>query len=165
MLAPIATLIVGLVAAFIAYQQYSIAHTKLKLDLFDRRYRIYEAARKFLALILQRATFDDKDLFEYYAGISDAKFLFPKEVTDYLKLISTRAVQMRTYARKYEHLPVGNERSALVDKESEELVWIGRQIIEFSSVFAPYMSFTNISSHSPFAHLERFIQKSSSNEI
>jgi hypothetical protein len=39
--AAVVALIIGLVAALIAYRQYSVARAKLKLDLFDKRYTIF----------------------------------------------------------------------------------------------------------------------------
>jgi hypothetical protein len=34
------TLVIGGIAAYIAYRQYKISHAKLKLDLFEKRYEI-----------------------------------------------------------------------------------------------------------------------------
>ena len=62
-LAPAATLIVGLSVAFIAWQQWQLARNKLRLDLFDRRYKVFEATRRFLAVILRDARFEDSQLF------------------------------------------------------------------------------------------------------
>jgi hypothetical protein len=39
-----ATLIVGVVVAFIAYRQWRVAHEKLLLDLFDKRFAVYTEA-------------------------------------------------------------------------------------------------------------------------
>jgi hypothetical protein len=69
---------------FIAWQQRQIARNKLRLDLFDRRYRVYDATRKFLSVILRDATFTDSQLFEFYGGTSDTEFLFGSDVVDYL---------------------------------------------------------------------------------
>ena len=60
----------------IAWQQWRVADNKLRLDLFDRRYKVYDATRKFLAVIFREASFTDSQLFEFYAGTSDAEFHF-----------------------------------------------------------------------------------------
>ncbi|PYJ41035.1 MAG: hypothetical protein DME80_14400, partial [Verrucomicrobia bacterium] len=49
----IGTLIIGIAVVVVAWQQRQIARHKLRLDLFDRRYKVYEATRKFLSIILR----------------------------------------------------------------------------------------------------------------
>jgi hypothetical protein len=48
----IATLFLSIAVAIIAALQWRVAHNKLRLDLFDRRYQVYDATRKFLATIV-----------------------------------------------------------------------------------------------------------------
>ena len=128
-----ATLVLGCAIAYVAWQQWRIARHRLRLDLFDRRYKIYDATRKFLSIILREARFDDSQLFEFYAGTSDAEFLFNSAVVNYLEQVRKRAVNMRTYQRVYEHMPVGDERSRHVQAEHDDLAW-----------FSPYLSFSHV---------------------
>ena len=144
MFSGIATLIVGLAVTFIAWQQWKVSHAKLRLDLFDRRYKVYEATRKFLAEIISTATFSDSQLFTFYAGTSDAEFLFDSDVVEYLAQIRKRAVGMRTHQKLYEHLPVGDERSRHVQAEHDELLWLGDQVTAMTKTFTPYLGFSNI---------------------
>jgi hypothetical protein len=144
MFSPIATLIVGLIVAYIAWQQWQVAHAKLRLDLFDRRYKVYEATRQFLGCIMQAATFSDSQLFTFYAGTSDAQFLFDKEVVDYLKQIAHRAIDMRLQNKLFQRLPDGEERSAKIEAEHQHLLWLTHQITDMTLTFAPYLGFSNI---------------------
>jgi hypothetical protein len=73
-LGPIATLIVGCAVAFIAWQQWQVANSKLRLDLFDRRYKVYDATRKFVAGIVSEATFSDAQLFTFTPGLPTRSF-------------------------------------------------------------------------------------------
>jgi hypothetical protein len=59
LLSPIVTLLVSCALAFIAWQQWQVARNKLRLDLFDRRYRVYDATRKFLTWIVSHSTFTE----------------------------------------------------------------------------------------------------------
>jgi hypothetical protein len=45
----VATLFLGLAVAVIAWLQWRLASDKLRLDLFDRRYKIYDATMRFVA--------------------------------------------------------------------------------------------------------------------
>lgn len=143
-LAPSATLIVGLSVAVIAWQQWRVARNKLRLDLFDRRYKIYDATRQFLLVIRRDATFKDSDLFTFYAGTSDAEFLFHSDVVDYLAQISKIALEMRRDHKVCEALPVGDERSRYAQAEHEQLLWLGDQLTAMSKTFRPYLSFSHI---------------------
>ena len=139
-----ATLVLGCAIAYVAWQQWRIARHRLRLDLFDRRYKIYDATRKFLSIILREARFEDSQLFEFYAGTSDAEFLFDSAVVDYLEQVRKRAVNMRTHQRVYEHMPVGDERSRHVQAEHDDLVWLTDQLTAMTQVFSPYLSFSHV---------------------
>ena len=140
----LATLIIGCAVAYVAWQQWQIARNRLRLDLFDRRYKIYDATRKFLATIIREARFEDQQLFEFGAATADAEFLFDSPVVDYLSEIRKRAVNLRTHQKVYEHMPVADERSRHVRAEHDELVWLTEQITAMTRVFTPYLGFSHI---------------------
>ena len=141
---PLATFFVGVVLAIIAFLQFKVAHDKLRLELFDRRYKVYAATKKFLVDIMKYARFEHSNLFEFYAGTADAEFLFDKDILDYLKQIGDRAIDMDVLQKKFQPLPVGDERSDLVHKEHIEFVWLTHQITDMSKVFAPYLSYAKV---------------------
>ena len=140
----IATLFLSIAVVVIAWQQWRVAQNKLRLDLFDRRYKVFDATRKFLAVIMRDATFQDSQLFEFYAGTSDAEFFFKAAVVDYLSQIRHRALDMRTGQQVYEHMPVGDERSRHVQAAHDQLLWLSEQITAMTKVFAPYLDFSRI---------------------
>jgi hypothetical protein len=145
MLQPIATLIVGLAVAVIAFLQFKVAHDKLRLELFDKRYKVYDATRRFLSVILHKATFEDSHLFEFYTGTADAEFLFDTEIRDYLKQIRERAIDMRLKRTLYQDKH-DEERTRMVDAEHQHLIWLSNQLVEtgLTKVFAPYLSYAKI---------------------
>lgn len=143
-LTPAATLIVGLSISAIAYQQWALARHKFRLDLFEKRYKVYEAAGRFLSIILSLAEFNDEDLRAFTIGTGDAVFLYPKHITDYIHQIRCRAIDMRTYQKKFEHLPGGEERSKLVDQNHNELKWLNEQMTKLPAVFAPFLGFASV---------------------
>lgn len=143
-LGPVATLIIGCGVVFIAWQQWKLAQNKLRLDLFDRRYKVYDSTRKFLAVITSEAKFDNSHLFEFYAGTSDAGFLFGSDVVDYLAQIRKKALKMRTHQKTYEHMPVGEDRSRNVEAESKELLWISDQLTAMAKIFTPYLGLSHV---------------------
>jgi hypothetical protein len=141
-----ATLVVGLGVIFIAWQQWKVAHAKLRLDLFDRRYKVYEATRYFLAGLLSCPTFSDSQLFTFYAGTSDVEFLFDSKVVDYLSQIRNRAIDMRLQNELFRGLPDGPERSAKIEAAHQHSLWLCEQLTSktLTKTFAPHLGFSNI---------------------
>jgi hypothetical protein len=50
-------LFLSFAVAIVAALQWRVADNKLRLDLFDRRYKVYDATRKFLVTIGREAEF------------------------------------------------------------------------------------------------------------
>jgi hypothetical protein len=80
--------ILGAIGAYIAYQQYKLAENKLKLDLFDKRYAVYEAIRKVLSSLVTLGAGNslrgDILMREFDIGTADASFLLDQKITDYI---------------------------------------------------------------------------------
>jgi hypothetical protein len=138
------TLVLALSVAIVAWLQWWVALNKLRLDLFDRRYKVYDATRKFLAAILQEAKFTQSELFEFFAGTSDAEFLFGADVVEHLAQIRNRAIDLRKAQTLLEHGSVGDERSRCAQAEHDELSWLNDQITAISKTFAAYLGFANV---------------------
>jgi hypothetical protein len=137
----------SLAVVIIAALQWHVADNKLRLDLFDRRYKVYEATRKFLAVITREAAFAQSQLIEFDIGTSDAEFLFRADVAAYLAEIRKRALHMRT-ARQLLESPCASddERSRHAQAEHDDLLWLGDQITAMTKNFAPYLGFANVRS-------------------
>ena len=63
---------------------------------FDRRYKVYDATRQFLAAIFREGKFTDSELFDFEVGTSDAEFLFGADVVNHLAKIRKQALHLRT---------------------------------------------------------------------
>ena len=144
LLSPVATLVVGIAVAFIALRQWLLARYKLRLDLFEKRYKVYEASAQFLSIILSHANFNDDDLRAFNIGTRDVVFLFPKHLKDYLHKIRCRALDMRLFQEQFTPLPVGEERSKLVQKHHDELAWLSDQLTKLPEIFAPFLGFASV---------------------
>lgn len=140
----IATIFLSVAVVAIAWQQWRVAADKLRLDLFDRRYRVYEATRKFLGLMSREAEFTDAEYSDFRVATWDAEFFFKPDVAEYLRQIGMRALNMRVQPRLYSELPEGDERSRRVQTEQDQRAWLKDQFTELPKVFAPYLGFANI---------------------
>ena len=75
---------VAVLGAMIGYRQWRLAQNKLKLDLFDRRFKVYEAARDLLASIMTSGKAMDDKVFKFLVATREAKWLLDIDVANYL---------------------------------------------------------------------------------
>lgn len=136
-------LTVSLLVAVIAARQWGVAKNQLKLNLFDRRYKVFDATRKFLAGTCE-VNFSEAHYLKFFAETSEAEFLFGPEVVRYLAEIRKRSIDRRRHQTAYENQQVGDKRNLLMDAETNELNWLANQITEMSKTFRPYLGFSHI---------------------
>lgn len=83
------TIIIGLIAVFIAWRQYVTARQKLRLDLFNRRFDIYKQVVELMELGVTTAPpAQIAEGLAKFATISlEAKFLFPEPITQIIDTV------------------------------------------------------------------------------
>lgn len=79
------TPLVAIIALGIAFAQWWTARNRLKLDLFDRRWAIYEITRKTLAEIFERQELSSETQRQFRAAIRTANWLLDDELDRYLR--------------------------------------------------------------------------------
>ena len=80
----IATILLAAVVAGVTWMQWRVADNKLRLDLFDRRYQVYEATLRFFFQSVQHSTQIDLYLSVFNEETLKAEFLFDTDVVKYL---------------------------------------------------------------------------------
>lgn len=132
---------IACLVAFIAFQQWRINRATLREKLFEKRWQVFKESQSFLSEILREAKFEQESYWQFTDTCQRARFLFDTKTHQHLLEIRTRAVKLRLYQKQYETLPVGPERSALVEKEHDELVWLTDQLDPLFDMFLPFISF------------------------
>jgi len=134
-----ATVLIAVFAVYVAYRQYILGREKLKLDLFDKRFAVFAATRRFLTLILQNANVSMEQFFEYRAGVAEATFLFDNDIVGYLKSIDEKALLLMTTRETMKPLPEGEARTKATKEVWETVKWLTDQLPELKIKFAPYL--------------------------
>ena len=134
--------IIAVFVAYIAYQQWRVNQASLRERLFERRIAVFKQTQTFLSEILRDAKCSDDNLLNFHDTPQIARFLFDKKMSDYLSEVRKRALKLRFYSAKLEALPVGDERSKMVDLEGEELKWLTDQLAVIFERFEPYLNFS-----------------------
>ncbi len=132
-----ALLIAGAVAAA-AWLQAWAARNKLRLDLFDRRYKVFDATREFILYVVSHADVDDTHfdymhfdythIFEWNTATSDAEFLFDADVVRLLDEIRKQALTIRTSRMRLRRSPVGEERNHQAQILHDAIKWLATKL-------------------------------------
>jgi hypothetical protein len=130
--------ITAALVAWVAVQQYRLAHDRLKLDLWEKRYAVYKGAHRFLSLVVQAGATDIKELFGFLEDTRDAFFLFRPDMAAYLEGLYRKGVDLRTTRVLYQNKD-GVERDQLIDKEARLLTELGEELVELKHRFSPYL--------------------------
>jgi hypothetical protein len=142
--AVIVTLIIGAIAAGIAFRQYKVAKAKLKLDLFEKRYAIFHQTWEILSEVARNGTREKKHglATPFNNFLPEAAFLFGKPIERYLDEVSTKWTQL--YGLEAERDGTGIDRSANIAKASELQGWFFEQASRGArSQFGRYLDFEN----------------------
>jgi hypothetical protein len=141
------TLIVGIIAAIIAWQQSKtakeqriIAKAKLNLDLFERRLKVFEATWEAASLAANNGAtiIPPPSMTNLYPT---ASFLFGVEVEAYMKELAGKITEFGTILeltrRNGGHVPPES-----INEMKELQYWIGMAAVEgVRNIFSPYLSF------------------------
>jgi hypothetical protein len=136
--------LIAMIGAWIALQQMLIARAKLNIDLFDRRFAVYIATRKYIVAMLQHKGGTQEDAVAWWAVASSTPFLFDKEITSFMEQVNKRGSGMR--AR------VGNkpiyESPEHVGEYNDHFMWFAKNIDLLEGIFQKDM---NLFKLSPFS--------------
>ncbi|MFZ0422960.1 MAG: hypothetical protein WAL80_08795 [Xanthobacteraceae bacterium] len=92
-------IVVGSIAAYIAWRQWRTANYRLRLDMFDRRYSVFKATRLLIDKIAINGQVSSPDFVEFRNDISGAEFFFDGEMRQFftrLNELSWRAYLARS---------------------------------------------------------------------
>ena len=150
----IPTLIISAIVAWIAIRQYQtnkrqqlVNEERFKLDLFDRRYKVFDATRDLFFNIMQSgAEFDKRDLPKFAIKTIDATFLFDKTISRFIEKALSYAIQLERINIQCNNLPVGAELDKLVKAQMEITGWFSGKYYELQNLFSPYLKFKALKS-------------------
>lgn len=134
-------LIAGIVG-YVAWQQWKLNERKHRLDLYDRRKRIYEEVKKLFNIISRNANVDIRELSDYWIAVSEADFLFGSDITDYLREIYDHGLKLWQWnsQRRTQEKPPNYDQQKVMQGMEEELTWLMEQGEPAKKKFKKYLN-------------------------
>jgi hypothetical protein len=135
----LAVVAIAAIGAWLAWQQVQIARIKLQHDLYDRRYRVFDATRKLVLNICVNRTASEEDTSAFRLGTGDAAFLFDDDLAKYLEQMSMNAFDIYLNHRVLKNTPMGEQRTKAVTDIRKHLVWFDEQLDSITDKFKPFL--------------------------
>lgn len=134
--------VIGLIAAGIAYRQYTVARAKLNLDLFEKRYQIFEKTWGFLSSAVQVGPPESGFSSPFDNLVPQASFLFGNQVEEYMRTASRHMTELWMINTRAKARP-GVMAPEDIAREKELLEWFLNQAREGAKqVFGQYLDFS-----------------------
>jgi hypothetical protein len=142
----IVAIVVGAIAAYIAYRQWLTAHYRLRFDVYEKRFAAYDATRSLISTITFHGQTTPEDLGNFYNGIKGAEFLFDGGTRDFMMKIGDLAFKARMARFALERSPNHPNQDRLIDQEEDflELLRDQGQDQRLEKKFARYLDLSKL---------------------
>jgi len=125
---------------YIAWQQKRIADVRLTHELYNRRFKVYEAAKTLLVTMQRNGRLSTDDYVTYLRGTSDAVFLLDASVVKYLEELRERVTRLLVLRDQIKENASGEiEYQKRVNESAQIENWFAIQFDILVSRFRPFM--------------------------
>lgn len=133
------TPVLGITGAIILILQYYLQKMRWRLDLYDKRYPVFQATMDYLSFIKQHNSLSHDEWYKFLRNSKDKTFLFGKDVQDFIQLLYNKGVDFQEIGSVLNTLPVGEKRSQAVKNQSELFKWFCEQFDKSKELFGDYL--------------------------
>jgi hypothetical protein len=145
-LGPFFTLLIGAAAWYLAHRQQRTNELRLKHELFERRYKVYDSLMAFLGRTLQEGKPSTESSFTFLRETNQAQFLFGPEIPDYLESVYKKGNALRSSERQLNSERQGDdeERSRMIKENTDLIKWFNDQPNMAGERFGKYLNLTRL---------------------
>jgi hypothetical protein len=123
----------------IAWQQKRLADIRLQNDLFDRRFKIFEAARTLIRRTCHQPNIPFEDFQRFALDTADADFFFDRDILMYLEELHHRVGRLPGLFIVIDGKQSGADINAAITEKTETLIWLSGEITGIVARFKPSM--------------------------
>lgn len=139
---------IAFITVYIAYQQFKTARYKLKLDLYKKRFDVFNSTKCLLGKIIRNGDVTNDELLDFLRSTDEAIFLFKQDISDYLKELYQESLNLQRYEKRIHSSDFSKievkEQEKILDKRGEIFSWFTKQFEVCQQKFGEYLNFENI---------------------
>jgi hypothetical protein len=137
------TPVIGIITTYIAWQQWRTNKNKLKLDRYERSLQVYKEVVRFISIGIRDANYNNDELITFRSKVSEADFLFGREISKYIDELHGTAVNLYRWNKEYrdhsQQQPEGYDHQKVVEEMHKELLWVSSQLEPARNIFKRYL--------------------------
>jgi hypothetical protein len=130
--------VVAVLALLVAYGQYRTARHQRRIELFDRRFSIYTRTIDFVRASCRGDTVASEIAADFWAAVTEAQFLFGKDVIHALEVIKDRAIDISVSKSMISATPPEEELKYVYSMHDHQQ-WFSRAEEPVTKVFRHYL--------------------------
>jgi len=135
--------ILVVVATIIAIQQWRINQKRLKHELFDRRYEVYQSITEFIAKILTTGKVESNSSIRLLADTKKVYFLFDKDTHDFIMQLYRKSIDLDTLDTILEVTTEKDKREKNLKNQGELKDWFSKQLKIVEKRFEKFLRLTH----------------------
>lgn len=139
------TPIIAILAIYIGYKQYRIQRYKMKYDLYDRRFKVFERIKEFITTFGTKNVVESGEIGKFYSSIIEHQFLFDNDINEFIdefckkiEEFSIVCIDVKSYSKD------SKEREELETKREQIRWWIMQELMKLPDRFEKYLSFKRL---------------------
>ena len=139
---------IACIAVYIAYQQHKTARYRLRLDLYNKRFNVFNSTKSLLGKIARNGNVTNEELLDFLRSTDEAIFLFKQDISDYLRELYEKGSTLQRFEKRingsdFSKIEV-KEKEKILDKRGEIFSWLTKQFKVCQQKFGEYLNFENI---------------------
>ena len=131
--------VIAIVAVFIAYQQWRTNKLRIKIELFDRRHKVYQHIADFLGSVISTGGVEPDIENKFLSGTRVSLFLFDASVESFVEEIFQKAGHLHALKLDQKNIS-GDKLSANLNSESKITQWFKQELINLPKRFSKFLS-------------------------
>lgn len=132
------TPLIAIIAAYVAWQQMTTNRRKLKLDLFDRRYAVFESIGQFIGSILTSGRVGEGKGFQFLVDTKATKLLFGEDIAKFVSEVHQKSVHLHGLDAELDG-STGGTRTTNIKAQREIKDWYSKAFEGLEKRFSDYL--------------------------
>jgi len=140
--------VIAVITVCILIQEARTRRDQYRLNLYEKRFAVFNATRSFLQDILRKGNIVDESAEKFWQlSVTEASFLFEDDVVSLLKEMRQKCSEKLTLEQLLypsdgsAGIPVGDERVKVNTRNGELLAWFVAQTDKLAERFSKYLDF------------------------